>query len=633
MTSILTGASLSATLKKPGRSIPIGTLGSVLTFVAVYAVVILSDASAVLGWGLQENTIILKDINFSPTLWVICVLSAAWGTGYSALMCAAQVLQAIANDEIVPGVVRFAKLSGKYDLPYRAILISWVIAVLSLFFGDVNVIAPYLTNFILITFGTLNFACFALHASGTPNFRPVFKAHSWWLSLAGALMCVVTMFLVDSVTAGISIIIAVVCFAIAAIKPSPQATNWGKISQALVYRMVMAYLHRLDIRTSHVKYWRPQVLVLTTRPREYTPAMAFANDLHGTGLFIIAHVVVGESEVYEKAHQLKLDAMEMVDRQKVTAFVEINVSPNLHTGLQTLLLLSGVGAIKPNTVVTAMPILSDVPEAFLDDWFKAIQSARQLHKSVCITINPSAWLAMRQIMKDHKTSAFRLPIPRPTIDIWITGVELRGDYAEVADAMDAKMLVVLQLAFVFHSTKFWAKRTDLRVLVLSRSSDPEEQEAQRQALQNILVTCRITAQVKLVQFEDVPSTFHHHHTSSTDSTHSTHSTHSAQGTSSTNPNMSYDDYLHDPRYIQEKAKADFLAKSASGRYRMLNGLMRTHSKDASLIFMCPQPDPLDVQPEHSKIRAWCESMYTLIDGLPPAALILPSDEQVATTLD
>lgn len=41
--------------------------------------------------------------------------------------------------------------------------------------GDLNIIASITTMFFLISYGIVNFACFCLKISGTPNWRPSFK--------------------------------------------------------------------------------------------------------------------------------------------------------------------------------------------------------------------------------------------------------------------------------------------------------------------------------------------------------------------------------------------------------------------------------------------------------------------------
>ncbi|KAK6048981.1 hypothetical protein COOONC_13514 [Cooperia oncophora] len=96
----------------------------------------------------------------------------------------------------------------------------------------------------------------------------------------------------------------------------------GSISQALIYHQVRKYLLLLDVRKEHVKYWRPQILLLVSRPSSSCPLMDFVNDLKKSGLYVVGHVRKGE-----------LDSSQAVDP------------------LQQLMRLSGLGAMKPNTVV------------------------------------------------------------------------------------------------------------------------------------------------------------------------------------------------------------------------------------------------------------------------------------------
>ncbi|KAI8425571.1 hypothetical protein MSG28_011396 [Choristoneura fumiferana] len=173
--------------------------------------------------------------------------------------------------------------------------------------------------------------------------------------------------------------------------------------------LVRKYLLLLDPRREHVKFWRPQMLLLIACPRQQAPLIDFVNDQKKGGLFVVGHVRVGELDgsgdplAEEHKYWLKL-----IDHLKVTvvvhcaqkagsipalyrkanplpeiaasplvkAFVELCLAESVRSGAAHLTRLSGLGAMKPDTVLLGFRDNAP-PRDFFRDFYGIIEKNYQ----------------------------------------------------------------------------------------------------------------------------------------------------------------------------------------------------------------------------------------------------------------
>lgn len=185
-TGILAGSNRSGDLADGQKSIPIGTIAAQLTTSFVYL-------SSVVLFGACFNNLFIRD-KFGdcaggqlavtlvawpyPRLIVFGALFSTLGAALQSLTSAPRLIQAIANDGIIPFLNRFAIMDSRGE-PVRALMLTTLIAWAALLIGNLDFIAPILTMFFLMCYMFVNLACTLQSLLKTPNWRPRFKYYHW----------------------------------------------------------------------------------------------------------------------------------------------------------------------------------------------------------------------------------------------------------------------------------------------------------------------------------------------------------------------------------------------------------------------------------------------------------------------
>ncbi|KAM9313079.1 solute carrier family 12 member 9 [Gastrophryne carolinensis] len=350
-TGIMAGCNMSGELKQPSRAIPIGTIIAVVITFFVYLILFILTALTCDRTLLREDYGFFRPINVWPPFVLIGVYATSLSASMSTLIGASRILHALAKDDLFGILLAPAKLVSKGGNPWGAVLYTWALVQLVLLAGKLNTIAGIVTVFYLMAYAAIDLACLALEWASAPNFRPTFRLFSWHSCLLGILSCLVMMFLINPAYASGSIVLLLLLLGFIHFRSG--SSSWGYISQALIFHQVRKYLLLLDVRKEHVKFWRPQILLMVSNPRTCCQLIKFINDLKKGGLYIMGHVETGDLDVLPsdpvQAHYSFW--LSLVDKLNVKAFVDLTLSPTVREGTQQLLRITGLGGMKPNTLV------------------------------------------------------------------------------------------------------------------------------------------------------------------------------------------------------------------------------------------------------------------------------------------
>jgi hypothetical protein len=231
-----------------------------------------------------------------------------------------------------------------------------------LFVGDLDLIAPILTMFFLLTYCLANVACLVHAISGHPNWRPKFWFFTWHTALIGALICSATMIFLDWVYTCIALAFIVFLIYMISFNAAQLGKSWGNVSQSLIFELVSTYLLRLDSDEAHVKFWRPQFMVTVSGgPCGVVPALEFIDNMNKGGLFVIGDSVTFRGELDDRIFMQHRNRRRLwktfIAEASFKAFSEIVLQQEGTQRLCTANLVgsTGIGGLKPNTLVQLLP--------------------------------------------------------------------------------------------------------------------------------------------------------------------------------------------------------------------------------------------------------------------------------------
>merc|ERR1712223_2366311 len=254
-----------------------------------------NNESMVCEFGSANDQQHMAKISFTGYLIFAGCFAATLSSAIASLVGAPRVLQALAKDNLYPGMSFFAKGQGANNDPFRGYVLVFLISFACILIAELDVVSSLLSNFFVCTYALINFSVFHASITKSPGWRPSFRCYNRWLSLAASFLCLVVMFLMDWITALITLI--VVAFLYCYISYSKPEVNWGSSNQAQTFVIALRNMEWLNEVPDHVKNYRPKVLVFSGVPSERKEMVEFANLIVKKHSFMICSNVVNEDEI------------------------------------------------------------------------------------------------------------------------------------------------------------------------------------------------------------------------------------------------------------------------------------------------------------------------------------------------
>jgi len=359
-TGMTAGVGLSGDLKKPSRSIPLGTILATLTGMVVYFFIVWKLASSASPEALSDptNQLVMGDIAIAGGLIIPLGLAAStFSSAIGSILVAPRTLQALAGDQSFPWrrVNRvLEKGRGETSEPFNATLVTIVIALIFVIIGDVNTVAGIITMFFMVTYGSLCLISFLHHFGSAPSYRPSFRSR-WILSLVGFVASIWVMFKINTLFAlgayGIMILLYL------------YINNYHKDRKGLVSIFTNAlfqlnrnlHVYVQQTRKSRSKEeWRPSTICISRDSFKRDRAFQLLNWIsHKYGFGTYIHLI---EDYYSKASRLKSEEelerlIKSFSGKGTHVFVDTMISPSYTSAVAQAIQLPGISGMENNMVI------------------------------------------------------------------------------------------------------------------------------------------------------------------------------------------------------------------------------------------------------------------------------------------
>ena len=451
VTGFTQGVSMSGDLKDPGKSLPLGTFFAVGLSIVVYFAVAIVFAGSLSLSALSSDYMAMKKVSTFAAIIDAGVIAATLSSAMASFMGAPRILQSLAGDKIFPWLNPFSVGHGPANNPRRGVLLSLVLALLTVGMGELNLIAPVVSMFFLISYGLLNYATYFESGTQSPSFRPRFHWFNSRLSLAGGLACLGCMLAIDP-WAGLAA--SAVMFGIHQyLRRSNLPSRWADSKRSHQMHLVRENLLAAFKEPDHARNWSPQILALSDDRDRRIRLCTFASWLEGnSGLTTVMQIVEaqGRGLAAKRAKSQEVLAKEL-RLEGMAAFPLVVAGPDVADTMEVALQAYGAGPLKANLVLVNWPVSKTGGNPGLSDlrYGKSLAAVYRLGLNLMVLkASNQAWEELEQV-----------PSEKRRIDVWWFG--------------ESDSAFLLLMAYLITRSRDW-DGAEIRALCLCQEEDGDE---------------------------------------------------------------------------------------------------------------------------------------------------------------
>jgi amino acid transporter len=473
VTGFTQGVAMSGDLADASKSIPRGTFAAVYVSAVVYIALAVLLAGAISTSQLAIDYGAMRGASAVPWLVDVGVIAATVSSALASLMGAPRILQSLARDRVFPGLKSFARGEGPSNNPRRGLLLSAGLALVVVSLGDLNLIAPVVSMFFLISYGLLNYATFSEARSNSPSFRPRFKYFDRRLSLAGCLACLGAMVAIHPTAGAVAL---VVLFALHQwLSKASNSARWADSSRSYRLAAVREQLLLASHGKPHARDWRPVILAFSDDEARRERILRFSSWIEaGTGFTTIVRLMTGDDVKTRRARKEAEDALRAeIQRGGFEAFGRVFALRDVDAGFSALVQGHGLGPVRANTILLNWfdGAVNDATGQKLRSYGRPLRTAAKLQRNVVIL----------EATTEELAALDDTPPKQRRIDVWFRG--------------DATARLELLLS---HLVTRHAAFSGARLRVLAPLGKDEDRGALAEGLAATLSDWRIDAEVEIV---------------------------------------------------------------------------------------------------------------------------------------